>query len=565
MMDTKFKQLADDYIDEMPALSPVTATWLGDHRYDGELDGVSVGDVERETAFCRRYLERLDEIRVDDLSRANQVDAAMLRHRLKSDIWHQETLREWAWNPIRYTDLSGNAIYGLLAREFAPLDERLMNVASRLEQFPRLTAQIREILEPERVPRVHAEQAVARNRGVKSMLDTMVRPQMRLLETGERERLEKAIRVAKAALDEQQQWLEETLLPQATAEFRLGAERFDQKLAFTLQTDMDRPAIRAAAVAEMRRTREKMWEISAGIYRQEHPCVKMPEVPSEEYRQAIIRAALEIACRDLPDPNRMVQTASEMVDELTEFVREKELVTVAPDPVELIEMPEFRRGIALAYCDSPGPLDVGQKTFYAIAPPPAGWNEKQVHSLLREYNMRSLKNLSVHEAMPGHYLQLTHSNRYPSTLRAILCSGVFIEGWAVYAERLMVEAGAYDDDPLAHLVVLKWRLRGIANALIDQAVHVDGMSEDEAMALMMEDTFQERSEAAGKWIRAQLTATQLSTYFVGYLEHIALRQKLEQEWGDEFTLKRYHDTILSFGSPPTRYVRALILGEPVEM
>jgi uncharacterized protein (DUF885 family) len=222
-------------------------------------------------------------------------------------------------------------------------------------------------------------------------------------------------------------------------------------------------------------------------------------------------------------------------------------------------MPEFRRGVSLAYCDSPGALEVGQKTFYAVSPPPEDWTEDQVLSFLREYNTRSLHELTIHEAMPGHFVQLAHSNRYPSKLRAVLSSGPFIEGWAIYAEHTMVAEGFLDGDPLMRLIMLKWYLRGIVNAIIDQAIHVEGMTRDEAMRLMIEGGFQEEREAAGKWVRAQLTSAQLSTYFVGYLEHRDLRREVEKAWGDRFTLKKYHDRLLSFGSPPTRFVRALLL------
>ena len=271
-----------------------------------------------------------------------------------------------------------------------------------------------------------------------------------------------------------------------------------------------------------------------------------------------------MACRQQPDITRIVEIAQGQLDRLTEFVRQAGIVTVQPDPVRVIEMPEFRRGQTLAYCDSPGPLDVGQGTFYAIAPPPDDWTDEQVRSLLREYNTRSLENLTVHEAMPGHYLQLTHSVRYPSTLRAMLSSGTFVEGWAVYTEMMMVEQGAYGDDPLMKLVVLKWRLRAIANAILDQAVHTEGMTREQAMELMVEQTFQEQREAAGKWTRAQLSSAQLSTYFVGYLEHAAMRKETQGRLGERFELKAYHDRLLSYGSPPMRYVRALMLDLPIE-
>jgi uncharacterized protein (DUF885 family) len=238
-------------------------------------------------------------------------------------------------------------------------------------------------------------------------------------------------------------------------------------------------------------------------------------------------------------------------------------VEVPDDPLEIKIMPEFQRGVAVAYCDSPGPLDKGQKTFYVVAPLPDDWTEQQVESFLREYNLYSLQDLTIHEAMPGHYLQLALSNRYPSVLRSTLYSGSFVEGWAVYAERIMVDAGYLDFDPLMRLINLKWYLRAVVNAMIDQAIHVDGMTRDEAMRLMVEGGFQEEREAAGKWVRAQLSSTQLSTYFVGYQEHVDLRKAVEAAWGEDFSQRRYHDALLSYGSPPAKYVRAMLLEEPV--
>lgn len=226
-------------------------------------------------------------------------------------------------------------------------------------------------------------------------------------------------------------------------------------------------------------------------------------------------------------------------------------------------MPEFARGVALAYCDSPGPLDKGMATFYAVSPIPADWNRQQVDSFLREYNTRSIAELTVHEAMPGHYLQLWHSNKYPSVLRAVLGSGTFIEGWAVYAEQLMVEQGFLDRDPLFELVHLKWNLRVVANALLDQGVHVDGMTREQAMQLMTVQTFQQEREAAAKWVRAQLTSAQLPTYFVGWQEHLDLRREAQQRWGEDFTPARYNNTVLAFGSPPVRYVRELMFDLPI--
>ncbi|HJN13462.1 MAG TPA: DUF885 domain-containing protein [Pirellulaceae bacterium] len=561
--DQQFEQLAAQYVDQFPALSPVTATQLGDHRYDSELDELTELARKKSLRFHRDFLKRVIAIDAKQLARANQVDHALLEHDLRAQLWQIEVSQEWAWNPLIYTELAGGAIYGLMAREFAPLPTRLGDVADRLTKFPQMFEQIRAALDPRRVPRIHAETAIKQNRGVVSILANMVEPHLGQLGNTERTRLIGAMEVAKQAVEEYQSWLETDLLPKALGDFRIGKKRFDEKLAFTLQTPLSRRQIRERAENELRRVRAEMYQMAADVYRQKHTYTQFPENPSPEFQQAIIRAALEMAYEETPAADQVVEAARKSLALTTSFVRDKDLITIPADPLEIIVMPEFQRGVSLAYCDSPGPLDVGQKTFYAVAPLPKNWNQQQIRSFLREYNLRSIHDLTVHEAMPGHFVQLAHSNRYPGKLRAVLASGVFIEGWAVYTEQMMADEGLLDGDPLMGLIARKWYLRGIANAILDQAIHTEGISREQAMRLMMEDTFQEEREAAAKWIRAQLTSTQLSTYFVGYLEHADLRRETEQAWSDEFRLKTYHDKVLSFGSPPVKYVRALLLDKEI--
>lgn len=561
--DERFEALAERYLDEFPALVPVAATLLGDHRFDDQLDEVTDQARTEQLEFCRRYLRELAELDRAQLSRPHQVDYSLLDHELRAQQWRHERLREWAWNPLQYTQLTGDAIYGLVAREYAPVAERLRDVAVRLEKMPRLLGQIRQTLVPALVPAIHAKTAVDQNRGMLSTIDNMVRPQLEALDAEQRSRLVAAIAVAEQAIDEHQQWLETVLVPNAAGNFRIGADLYDQRLAFTLHTPLSRHDVRERAEQELVRVRDEMYAISKAVYVAEYPYTRLPENPTKAYQQAIIRAALEIAYLDRPAADKVVEAAQASLQLALDFVHEKELVTVPPDPVEIIIMPEFRRGVSLAYCDSPGPLDVGQKTFYAVAPLPSDWNSKQIQSFLREYNTRSVHNLTIHEAVPGHFLQLAHSNRYQGRLRSVLTSGTFVEGWAVYTEQMMTEQGFLNGDPLMKLIALKWYLRGIANAMIDQAIHCDNMSREAALQLMIEDTFQEEREAAAKWVRAQLTSAQLATYFVGYLEHSDLRREAEQRWQSAFRLKDYHDRVLSFGSPPVMHVRALLLDEEI--
>ena len=562
--DRTFDEIAQRYLAQMLPLTPVQATSLGEHRYDSQLDDVSADGQSRRTGLARQLLAQMATLDLAQMSRPHQVDARLLKNQLEYLIWSSEQLQEWRWNPLIYTDLAGNSIYLLMARDFAPLPARLHSVGSRLSELPRLLLQVRESLDPARVPRIHAETAVKQNSGVLNLIDELVVPQLGTLPEAQQNELKAAIATARTAVAQHQIWLEKKLLPAAAGDFRLGAAFYDAKLRFSLNSPLTRQEIGARAQSELKRVRGEMYDISRAVLAGRSDAPPLPVMPNPTEQQAAILAALELAYDQRPARDKVFETAQHAFEETSRFVKEHDLVTVYDDPIQIIPMPEFARGVAVAYCDSPGPLDRGQKTFFAVAPIPKDWNDEQVNSFLREYNTRAIYNLTIHEAMPGHYLQLMHANRYDSPLRAVLASSEFIEGWAVYTEGMMVQEGFLNHDPLMHLIQLKMYLRTIGNAILDQAVHVDGMSREDAMHLMMHDTFQQEREAAGKWIRAQLTATQLPTYFVGAQEHMALRVEAQQAWGKEFTLKHYHDAVLAYGSPPVRYVRELMLELPIQ-
>jgi uncharacterized protein (DUF885 family) len=559
-----FEAVSKRYLDEMMALTPVNATSLGDHRFDAELDDVSAKGFDERVALAHELLGEVQGLASAEMSRANQVDARLLEDELQYQIWRTEELAEWRWNPLVYTEMTGNSVYLLLSRDFAPLPDRLRSVGARLVELPRFLSQVRESLVPGRVPRIHAETAIKQNTGILTLIDQLVVPQLGVLADADQAMLRTAIAHARTAIAQHQIWLEKKLLPAAKGDFRLGAALYDTKLRFALDSPLTRQDIRTRADAELVRARADMYNVARAVLQDQSGAPPLPPSPTPDEQQTAIAAALEIAYAQHPARDQVFDAATSAFEETTAFVRAHDLVTLYNDPLEIIPMPEFQRGVALAYCDSPGPLDQGQKTFYVISPIPSDWTDEQVKSFLREYNTRSIDDLTIHEAMPGHYLQLMHSNRYHSPLRAVLASGTFIEGWAVYSERMMVEQGFAGSDPLMHLIQLKWYLRSVGNAILDQAVHVDGMSREDAMRLMTHDTFQEEREAAAKWIRVQLTAAQLPTYFVGVQEHLALREEARKKWGKTFTLKRYHDTVLSFGSPPVRYVKELTLDLPIQ-
>ncbi|MEP6908652.1 MAG: DUF885 domain-containing protein, partial [Pseudoxanthomonas sp.] len=438
--DAQFAALSQRALEGWFQMSPVSATQIGEHKYDGELDDMSAGGRQKNLDFGKKILVELDALDASKLSRENQVDAAILRNQLQYDIWSSETLQGWAWDPQMYSGLAGGAIYSLMAREFAPLPDRMRAATLRIEKIPALLAQARENLDPARVPKIHAETVAKQNSGVLSIVEMFITPHLKDLPEADRIRAEKATENLKKAVAEHQAWLDKTLVPQAKGDFRIGQTLYDQKLQFALLSSLSRADIKQRAEGELKRVREEMYGIARKVLKDKTGAPEMPDSPSDEQQQKAIEAALELAYADKPARDKVVEAAESALKSATDFVREKDLVTLPDAPVKIILMPEFQRGVAVAYCDSPGPLDKGLDTFYAVSPIPDEWDAKQADSFLREYNNRMIHLLSIHEGTPGHYLEGWHSAKFPSTLRGVLRSGMFAEGWAVYTEKMMADA-----------------------------------------------------------------------------------------------------------------------------
>ncbi|MEN9683584.1 MAG: hypothetical protein RLZZ427_1335 [Pseudomonadota bacterium] len=561
--DQAFAAVGERFMAAATRLAPTDATVLGEHRYDSLLPDVTAAGRAARRAAWQGLLADLQRIDPATLSRANQVDYAMLKGELGYRLWDDEQLQSWAWNPQMYNDLAAGALYGLAARDFAPWDVRLNAATARMEALPALLLASRAQLDPARVPPVHAQTVAKQNGGIVEIAEGMLAPHADVLNPADRARFDRALANLKSAVADQQVWLDTVLVPQARGEFRLGAALYDQKMQFALVSDLTRPQLKARALAAKAETRAEMYRLAQQVLAGRADAPALPDAPTAAQQQAAIEAALQLSYAKRPPRQQLEQRARETLADATAFVAEKGLIRMPDGPVRVITMPKFQQGNAVAYNDPPGPLERGQQNFYAVSPIPDDWTDAQATSFLSEYNDYMIHDLSIHEAMPGHYLQLDHSNRSPSTLRAMLWSGPFVEGWAVYAEGVMKDAGYLGGDPLFQLTVLKMRLRSITNTLLDIGIHTEGMTRDQAMDLMMQGAFQQEREAAGKWIRANLSSVQLLSYFTGYTEHMALRTEAQQRWGKAYSLRRYNDTVLSFGSPPAKYVRELMFDLPI--
>jgi uncharacterized protein (DUF885 family) len=556
--DDEFEKIAKDYVEGYLSSNPEYATELGDHRFDGLLTDYSAETRNRLLANAKQVRDALKKF--DDFSQLtgpNQIDVRILRDNIDNEIFELEEIREAEWNPLVYNQSLANSLYLLVARDFAPPEERISNLRKRLEGIPRVIAQAKENLQ--HPPRVHTETAIEQVQGainlVRVGLDPLLvrAPQMK-------HDLAPLQEKTAAALEDYKKWLKNDLLPRSDGDFRIGEEKYRKKLRFTLASDLSMEEIMKRARADLQQTQNALYETARPLYQKYFP--KAREAALADKKKVIIAVLAQLAEKH-PDDNTIVGYCQKVVSEATDFVKSHDLVTLPDTPLDVIVMPEFKRGVAIAYCDSSGPLEKNGKTFFAVAPPPKDWPKAKRESFYRENNNYMIRDLTVHEAMPGHYLQLAHANEFhaPTLVRAIFRSGPFIEGWAVYCEQMMAEQGF--GGPEVKMQQLKMRLRVICNAILDQSIHAGKMNEKEAMDLMMKEGFQEEGEAAGKWKRARLTSAQLSTYFVGVSEHLDLREAAKKKLGDRFDLKKYNDQVISYGSPPVKYVRELLQGTTV--
>jgi uncharacterized protein (DUF885 family) len=550
--DDAFQKIAHDYIEHYLQANPEDATELGDHRFDGQLTDYSPEARAKDLATQKEFRDNLNAIDGSRLTGANHIDFRILKENIDYEIFRAEELKEPDWNPLVYMQSLANSLYLLVARDFASPEKRIPNLRQRMEKIPRVIAQAKANLQ--HPPRVHTETAIEQAQGAISLVREGLAP---LLDQSPRMKKDLTSLQEKtaAALEDYKKWLPNDLLPHADGDFRLGAEKYRKKLRFALASDLPMEEIMKRAKADLEQTQTTIYETALPLYKKYFPNADDKTLAD---KHKVTAAVLGKLAEQHPDDATVVDYAKKTVTEATDFVKQHDLVTVPNVPLDVIAMPEFKRGVAIAYCDAPGPLDKTGKTFFAVAPTPKDWSKERRESFFREYNNYMIRDLTVHEAMPGHFLQLARANEFraPTFVRAIFQSGAFVEGWAVYCEQVMAEQGY--GGPEVKMQQLKMRLRAIGNAVLDQSIHAGNMNEKEAMDLMMKEVYQQEGEAVAKWKRARLTSAQLSTYFVGATEHLDLRAAEQRKLGKDFNLKKYNDQVVSYGSPPVKYVRELM-------
>ncbi|MCI0702101.1 MAG: DUF885 domain-containing protein [Planctomycetia bacterium] len=553
--DTRLANLFQTYLDEEFQRHPYFATQQGNHEFDDMLDDLSPEARKKDVEVARNMLATLaKEIDFKKLSGDGEIDYEIWTHALKYSLWVVENNNRFEFDPRVYGEYISDSVFLLLTQSSLPRGRNVENAAKRIKFIPKIVEAAKAGLK--NPPKVLTEIAIKRNLGAISFYEKEIYAFAK--EIPGSEPLATPCKAAVKALKEYQSWLEKELLPKSTGEWRIGKETFAKKLELELDAGLTADEVVKLAEAEADRVEREMYYFAKQLWAKLFPGKALP--PDDAVgRRFTIKSVMDELGKDHGKSEELVEDAKKTVEKIKTFIRDKKILALPdPDTCKVVEMPEFQRGFSVAYLNPAPPLDPKANSLYAVAPPPKEWTPARVETFLREYNTPMLQILTIHEAYPGHYVQLAYSNRCPSLVRKILYSGVFAEGWAVYTEQMMLDQGYGDGDLSLRLHQLKFYLRAVINAILDNKMHCANMTDDEAMKLLVERGFQTEGEAVGKIARAKQSSTQLSTYFVGRTAFYRLRQDVQRKRGDLFDLGKFHEEVLSHGTLPVKYLPELV-------
>jgi uncharacterized protein (DUF885 family) len=572
-----FSRLSDEFIKQSLALSPVTASQAGYHQHtdartgkiiqlDAELDDLSAAAVARQAQFYRGWRERLRrQAPPAGLDAQDGADWQIIDDQISLNLLESDRIQSYKHQPTLYVELIGNSLFLPLTQEYAPLEVRMQHILSRMEQIPRALEQARSVLTD--ADPVFIAAAVEENEGNLDLIENVIRKQVpedtRLLPEYRR-----VAPPALAALRSFSAWLSQDLARRATPSttWRLGKDLYDQKFRYIMQVSVTPEQVLRDAEAQMREVRAEMLRVALPLHHELFPAHSdHSDLAGQERENRVISEVLDRISQEHAERNRLIESVKSDVDDIQQFIREKRIVTLSDrSNLKIIPTPKFMRGTySVAGFHAAPPLEPAAQAQFWVTPIEAGVPAAEAESRLREYNRWALRWLTIHEALPGHYIQFEHANNLqPPTrriLRSLFGNAAYAEGWAEYIAQVMMDEGFAGNDPRFRLVMRKIRLRVISNAILDVRMHTLGMSDEQAMALMTKEAFQTDAEARGKLRRVKLTSAQLPTYYVGLREWQRLRERYQQQMGARFSLREFHDRALDQGALPLPLLQRILL------
>ncbi|MBS1780752.1 MAG: DUF885 domain-containing protein [Bacteroidetes bacterium] len=549
--DAAFDSYKERFVEALWQQYPGWASSVGYHKYDSILIVPDAAARNKEIAFCKGQLDSLKQFDDNGLSDNNKIDKAMMRNQLESSIWSVNEEKSYEWNPAQYNVSEGFA--DILNGTYDSLDNRLRNIGKRLAAVPAFYEAAKQNIKNPTAE--HTQLAVEQNMGGASVLeqDLPAALQKSHLPEAEKTAIKEKAAQAATAMKGYADWLKNLKNDQPRS-FRLGKDLYAKKFDFDIQSGYTVDEIYKKAQEHKQELHTKMAALANQLWSKYMGNAQKPADSLLLIRQVIDKISLQHT-----SPDSFQAAIEKQIPVLVDFIKKKDLIYIDPaKPLVVRKEPAYMAGVAGASINAPGPYDKGGNTYYNVGSL-SGWDKQKAESYLREYNNYTLQILNIHEAIPGHYTQLVYSNQSPSIIKAILGNGAMVEGWAVYTERMMLEEGYGNNEPEMWLMYYKWNLRSTCNTILDHDVHAGNMTKEQAMHLLMDEAFQQQSEAEGKWRRVNVTQVQLCSYFTGYTEIYELREELKKKMGDKFNLKAFHEKFLSYGSAPVKYIKEMML------
>ncbi len=530
----QFEQLVDDFVFGTLALSPTTATGVGYHMHhdvqlDDGWDDFTTGGIAASRTFLHDMEVRIGRMESAALDAEQRADIDIMHDALGASRLELDEIQGYRHNPTTYVELVGNGLYTPYVLHYAPAVERYRHIINRMNRIPEVIRQAEANLQDS--PDIWNQVARDENAGNVALIDATLRGDC---PTDLRMRYDQSAAAAIAALNGFNRWLEDNLA-EKPSDWRLGKERYAKKFRLVLATGKTPEALLAEAETDLIKVQAELVRLAA------------PKT---------VEQALADVARQHATAATFIPSARQALAAATAFVKAKDLLTLPPNGnLEVIETPAFMRGVyGVGGFNAAPALEPKLGAFFWVTPIPSAWTQARIDSKLREYNESGTQHLTVHEAMPGHYVQAEYANEVqPQSrrlLRNIFGNGPYIEGWAVYAQQLMAEQGYLGDTPGYRLTLQKQLLRVLANTILDVRMQTMGMSDSQAMDFMTKSTYQETEEATAKLQRAKLSSCQLPTYYAGYKGWLSVREHSHAKQGTAFNLKEFHEAALRQGAVP---------------
>lgn len=573
-----FAAAAESFIKESLVLSPTNASQAGYHKHkdakagelielDALLDDMSVKGLAEQKAFYESWQEKFrKEFPKDSLSNEDAADRQLIDDQISLQLLELDTIQNYKHNPCPAVELIGSAVFQPLTEDYADKEQRLRHVLSRVSQIPRFLSQVKSYLDD--VDPIYVQTALLENEGNIELIEKTLKaeiPEGSQLKAD----YDKTSKSAIEALKSFSKWLEDDLAKrESKRSWRLGKEFYDKKFRLVMETETQPDALLADAEKELALVRAEMYQLALPLYKKYYPDAAEPpkSLSEHEKENLVISQVLKKISDEHPKRDELQKAIEADLDGIKQFIREHKIVSLSErDNLKVVPTPAFQRGIySVAGFHSAPPLNPKAEAQYWVTPIDPKTSDADAESRLREYNNFTLKWLTIHEALPGHYIQFEHLNNlsppWRRLLRSVFGNGAYIEGWAEYIAQVMMDEGYMKDDPRFRMIMRKIRLRLLCNTIIDIKMHCKNMSDEEALTLMTRDAFQTDAEAKGKLRRAKLSSTQLPTYYVGLREWLGLRKRYEAAAGKKFNLLEFHNQALDEGPLPVPVVEKLMLG-----